>query len=261
MSRDEYAKKHRMAFWNACEETGDQKTVLEILGNGFPVNTDLDGTGTPGDYTGLHAACTSGFADLVDLLVDKRANLNAKANKDRTALHLAAKNDKPDCVQKLLDAGADPFPKDAGGKTAMQLAEQFCPRSDAIALLAEAEKKAFEKPKSPMLNPRKQIQLKAELEALAAAEASVVVVPGHMPGACHLPWTPTNNDQINIFNVGAHGSKRPCKGSVFEDYVQPKPQPNFDIHAAAGSQRGMASMKDHQDMMIGREDWLYWDEF
>jgi len=228
----EYQQKHKMAMWQACAETGDEKVILDILGHGFPVNTDLDGTGTPGDYTPLHAASEKGFGDVVDLLLDKQANLGARANKERTPLHLAALHGQGLVVSKLLEAGANFNLKDKDGQTALMLAEHYCPQGDkaeVMQLLQDATAAAKIRPKSPMLGPRKQAQLNAiALADAARAEEESKMPCTYMEGASHLSaWRPRNHTQENVYNIGPHGTEAPHRGSIQDEYTQPQPPVSY----------------------------------
>ena len=54
---------------------------------------------------------------MVQLLIDKGADLNAKAKWERTSLHGAAKTGNAEIVRLLIEAGADPNQKDFENKT------------------------------------------------------------------------------------------------------------------------------------------------
>jgi len=215
MSRAEWQRMHRLAVWQACEETADEQVVLSALIGGFPINTDLDGTGTAGDYTPLHASSKSGFVGLVDLLIDKGANIHALANLERTPLHFAALCDHTACCSKLLEAKADVTRPDLEGKTALQLCQQYHPESSTTQLLLDAQAQTLIKPKSPMLGPRKQAQL--ELEFALAEASKRKETPKHMHGASHMPWQPRNNTGLTLFNVGVHGTKLHPQGAVSDN--------------------------------------------
>jgi len=215
MSRAEWQRTHRLAMWQACEETGDQEVVLSVLKGGFPINTDLDGSGTPGDYTPLHAACKSGFAEIVDLLIDGGANVNALANLDRTPLHIAALTDQPNCAAKLLEANSNVFLCDKDGLTALQLAKKYHPDSAVVGLLAEAERLASVRPKSPMLGPRKEAQLALEKEL--AEKNKQEAAPQGLHGGSHMPWKPRDRSELSVHNVGARGTHCNIKGSAIAD--------------------------------------------
>ncbi|CAF4687228.1 unnamed protein product, partial [Rotaria magnacalcarata] len=55
--------------------------------------------------TPLHVACERGFADIVKLLIDSQANLNAKMNDGTTGIMLACQNGQLSIVQMLISAG------------------------------------------------------------------------------------------------------------------------------------------------------------
>jgi len=292
--RHEFTRVHLMEMWKASEETGDAEAIQKLLAKGFPVNTDLDGEGTAGDYTALHAASRSGFDNCVDLLLDSNANVHALANGDRSPLHLAASNGHEGCVRRLLDANADVRRSDKDGKTALDLADESYPESALVELLEEAEKEAMKKPKSPVLGPRKKAQEEAEAAALARLEASRV--PSHMPGASHLPWKPRNHTQMNLYNIGNHGEECAHRGSINRgdgcgaynrikfgrkaynspqkkeaylpehDFIAPDPVPTSGLKGVCHEEgwdthtRSKAWEHTKADNMIAREDWLYWDD-
>jgi ankyrin repeat protein/serine/threonine protein kinase len=67
----------------------------------------------------LIAAARTGSPELVQTLVEKGANVNAKDDTGRTALMWAANNGASDMVQFLLSKGAEVNAKDPTGKTAL----------------------------------------------------------------------------------------------------------------------------------------------
>jgi ankyrin repeat protein len=74
--------------------------------------------------TPLLWACVNGHEDCVRLLLDAKANPNARKDNGRTPLHVAAIFGAATCVQPLLDAKADLSIKDNMGKTALQRAQE-----------------------------------------------------------------------------------------------------------------------------------------
>ena len=121
MSKTERNNMNRLKMWQACEETGSVNTVKAVLATGFPINFDLDGSDLPGDYTALHAAARSGHGEIVTVLINKGASIEARANLGRTALHLAALSDRGDCAKLLLEAKCSILDKDAKGHTALDI--------------------------------------------------------------------------------------------------------------------------------------------
>jgi hypothetical protein len=57
--------------------------------------------------TALHRACNNGHAACAQLLVDHKADVNAKGNRGSTALHGASSRGFMDCVKLLVQSGAD----------------------------------------------------------------------------------------------------------------------------------------------------------
>jgi cytohesin len=77
-------------------------SVVELLlVHGAEVNP-RNASGTP-----MHYAAASGQRVLVELLIAKGANINAKTNEGVTPLHTAAKMDRPEVAQLLIARGAD----------------------------------------------------------------------------------------------------------------------------------------------------------
>jgi hypothetical protein len=58
------------------------------------------------DYTALHRAAERGREEVVGLLIEKGADVNATANFDWTPLHVAAQSGKLSVVKRLVKAGA-----------------------------------------------------------------------------------------------------------------------------------------------------------
>jgi len=102
--------------------------VTAMIGCGADVNLK-----TQEGWTPLHTAAYYGPAAMIDLLVSKGAQVNARGNYDGwTPLHMAASADKDAAVvQALLKAGADKTLKSQSGKTAREMAA----KADIQALL------------------------------------------------------------------------------------------------------------------------------
>jgi ankyrin repeat protein len=71
----------------------------------------------------LHSAAYEGHNDVVELLLAKGANVNAKINDGFTPLYEAASNGQKDVTELLLAKGADVNAKDNDGKTPLQVAK------------------------------------------------------------------------------------------------------------------------------------------
>jgi len=97
------------------------------------VNTTVrDGT----DRTPLHAACQSGFASVVQLLLEKRASPKVEDLTKTTPLHLAAKYGHAGAAELLLNAKANPNQSDEQGHVAINDAVAK-DRFDLVAKLLE----------------------------------------------------------------------------------------------------------------------------
>ncbi|MDR1303215.1 MAG: ankyrin repeat domain-containing protein [Puniceicoccales bacterium] len=76
-------------------------------------------------YTALHLAAGKGHVEVVKLLLDAGADVNALDEEDCAALHLAAMKGHAEVVRALLRApGADANATDAYGRTALHLAAE-----------------------------------------------------------------------------------------------------------------------------------------
>ncbi len=75
-------------------------------------------------YTALHAAVERKCQAVIDLLIERKADINAVDNFGRTPLIVAAKDGYMETVEKLLAAGADKSIKDAFDKYAIDYAAE-----------------------------------------------------------------------------------------------------------------------------------------
>ena len=57
-------------------------------------------------WTALHFACHAGLLDLIVMLVERGADLDATTMNGATPLMRAVESSRPDCVQFLIDSGA-----------------------------------------------------------------------------------------------------------------------------------------------------------
>lgn len=77
------------------------------------------------DYTALMTACTAGYKEIVEILINAGADVNVIDSIDNTALWIAALNKRPDIVQLLISAGAqgDDLPDEESIERTLQMSE------------------------------------------------------------------------------------------------------------------------------------------
>ncbi|MFT5531926.1 MAG: ankyrin repeat protein [Burkholderiaceae bacterium] len=76
-------------------------------------------------WTALHYAATVGANDIVQLLLDRYAYIDAESPNKTTPIMMAARSGHILTVKLLLDAGADATLKNDAGMTAIDLAKKF----------------------------------------------------------------------------------------------------------------------------------------
>jgi len=100
-------------------------------------------------YSCIHfaAASKNNAKELLTLLLDNGANINALNDNGQTALHIAVFWDNPEAVKLLLDRGADKTIKNKSGRTAEQLAIHY----DFVDVMKVfgCEDKRIKNPKKP----------------------------------------------------------------------------------------------------------------
>ncbi|MCE5284815.1 MAG: ankyrin repeat domain-containing protein, partial [Pelosinus sp.] len=95
------------------------KAVVELFLLG---NMEADVYRASDGVTPLMAASSFGRVDIIDLLIDQGANVNAKDKDDQTALMKAVKYNQAEAVEHLLSAKADVRGRDLHGNTVVSFA-------------------------------------------------------------------------------------------------------------------------------------------
>jgi ankyrin repeat protein len=133
----------------------DPKTDLDILDKAdenalmfAAINQDLpltkaliakDAEVNKKGWTPLHYAATSGDVDIINLLLDESAYVDAASPNGTTPLMMAARGDHVDAVNALLRGGADPTLKNQLGLSAADFAKMNHNNDLAAALTASAD--------------------------------------------------------------------------------------------------------------------------
>lgn len=94
-------------------------------------------------WTPLHYASTSGHLEIMRLLLDKHAYIDAASPNGSTPLMMASMYGTSSAVKLLLESGADPLIKNELGLTAIDFAQR-ANRTDSVGLIA-----AFVRAKQP----------------------------------------------------------------------------------------------------------------
>lgn len=101
--------------------TGGHTDVLTVLLDG---GADVNARGSRGE-TPLLLAASKGNVGVVELLIERGADVDQPGSDQRTPLHKAAMVGDIAIVRALLAGGANPAPTDRSGKTPADLAEHY----------------------------------------------------------------------------------------------------------------------------------------
>jgi uncharacterized protein len=127
-SADGFTALHFAAFFN-------QPTIArELVRRGADVAAV---SMNPMEVTPLHSAAAAHATEIVRMLVESDAPVNAKQHGGWTALHAAADYGDEEMIKILLQHGADPLTQNDDGKTPAQIA-QLKGRDNALQLLSVA---------------------------------------------------------------------------------------------------------------------------
>ncbi len=98
---------------------GQYECADYLITQGAAINAVADNSRR---VTALHAAAAANRTDIVRLLLEHGASVDARQEHDFTALHTAAQNGNLEMVKLLLQYHASPTVKTDAGKTALDLA-------------------------------------------------------------------------------------------------------------------------------------------
>ncbi len=105
------------------------------------LDADVNKTG----WTPLHYAATNGHTDIMNLLLDRHAYIDAESPNGSTPLMMAAMYGSPEAVKLLVEAGADTQLKNEQGMTALDFA-LTAKRPDAERMLRASATQPSPKP-------------------------------------------------------------------------------------------------------------------
>jgi len=97
-------------------------------------------------WTPLHYAASGGHVEILQILLDEHAYIDAESPNKSTPLMMAARYGTPAAVKLLLEAGADPSLRNELGLSAVDFAQQ-ANRPDAAEMIATAIRNARPKGK------------------------------------------------------------------------------------------------------------------
>jgi ankyrin repeat protein len=104
----------------ALFRTGRSPEIAAAL---IEAHADVNAVAGDSRQTLLHGAAADGNTDIVKLLLNAKANVNARDVSGETPLHSAVRSGKDDIVALLLDAKADPNARNNYGVTPLDLAK------------------------------------------------------------------------------------------------------------------------------------------
>ena len=125
---------------NASNALGESPLMLAALSGQLGLVTKLVANGADVNKTGwtpLHYAASNGHVEVIKLLLENHAYIDAESPNQSTPLMMASMYGNPQSVKLLLEEGADPLLKNQIGLTALQFAQR-ANRPDSAELLTKA---------------------------------------------------------------------------------------------------------------------------
>lgn len=125
---------------NAFNALGESPLMLAALKGHLVLSDKLVKKGADVNKTGwtpLHYAASNGHVDVMKLLLENHAYIDAESPNGSTPLMMASMYGNPQSVKLLLDEGADPLLKNQVGLTALQFAQRGN-RPDSAEMLTKA---------------------------------------------------------------------------------------------------------------------------
>jgi len=117
-------------------ESGELVDLKILLENGADVNKKIKVDWIPSGWTPLHYASFSGRDEIAKILIEHRADVNAKASSGLTPLHFAVKNGDEKVSQTLIEHRADVNSKTNKGRTPLHYAA-WSGKDEIVKILIE----------------------------------------------------------------------------------------------------------------------------
>ena len=125
---------------NAFNALGESALMLAALKGQLDLAKKLVAKGADVNKTGwtpLHYAASNGHVEVIKLLLENHAYIDAESPNGSTPLMMASMYGNAQSVKLLIDEGADPLLKNQIGLTALQFAQR-ADRPDSAELLTKA---------------------------------------------------------------------------------------------------------------------------
>ncbi len=123
---------------NKLNAKGESALMIAALRGHLGIATKLVKKDADVNKTGwapLHYAASNGHLEIMNLLLENHAYIDAESPNGSTPLMMAAQYGNASAVKLLLEAGADPLLKNQQGLTAIQFAQRAS-RNDSIELIS-----------------------------------------------------------------------------------------------------------------------------
>mmetsp|Transcript_11497 Transcript_11497/g.23307 ORF Transcript_11497/g.23307 Transcript_11497/m.23307 type:complete len:235 (-) Transcript_11497:62-766(-) len=117
--------------WSVGVSMGSLEAVKKACSKGADVNKACEHTG----WSPIHGAASSGSLEVLNFLVEKKANVNAMTLRHMQPIHLAAKEGDVPMLQRLLELKADVEAKNNIKKRPIHYACEACHRDIAQVLV------------------------------------------------------------------------------------------------------------------------------
>ncbi len=125
---------------NVVNAAGESPLMMAALQGQLALATKMVQKGADVNKTGwtaLHYAASNGHVDVIKMLLENHAYIDAESPNGSTPLMMASMYGNPQSVKLLLEEGADPLLKNQIGLTALQFAER-AERPDSAEMLTKA---------------------------------------------------------------------------------------------------------------------------